>query len=494
MTCVPRCLSSGCGWYLSCSKWIYIGQRRLFLTIFDWARDSSDSCGFLAFVRWDLISRGWLGLLTLYVPGSEFALADELGRRRHHRVRRAVVSGRVKVRGAVSVGRRSRRIEFRESREYKCDDWLPRAVASSYLDPGTTFFPGVFLSCVSAVSLLIVLTSWDSSGAQLTCALGLLCCGDISRFLLGCYRIRCRSLVSLDGRVGCGACYLASVGGGGGCDCEGPDDPTEARAMGSVRWVKARAAVNGSCHVSRKSSRIISRNNDELFLFLGPVDDYARQRRARAVWGGEMPPPREHTHADASTSSPPSTSPSSIAVDMACGMAAGVAYTVTAHPFDTVKVAMQSRKNSSSSSGTAPKSAIAVTSEIIKGPRGALGLFRGLTAPLVGYSIEAGVNYAAFNQSRRWLEHNNPFFPPNDDGSDGGDASSSSSKRSVTRHLAECAVSGALGGSLLSLVVAPTDLIKCRVQDGQFARASDAIRDVVVSFFLFSYLYWQLVC
>jgi hypothetical protein len=170
---------------------------------------------------------------------------------------------------------------------------------------------------------------------------------------------------------------------------------------------------------------------------------------------------------------------------MACGMAAGVAYTVTAHPFDTVKVAMQSRKNSSSSSGTAPKSAIAVTSEIIKGPRGALGLFRGLTAPLVGYSIEAGVNYAAFNQSRRWLEHNNPFFPPNDDGSDGGDASSSSSKRSVTRHLAECAVSGALGGSLLSLVVAPTDLIKCRVQDGQFARASDAIRDVVVSSFYF---------
>jgi solute carrier family 25 carnitine/acylcarnitine transporter 20/29 len=235
---------------------------------------------------------------------------------------------------------------------------------------------------------------------------------------------------------------------------------------------------------------------DELFFSSSGTSRRTRATTTGAcvVWGGEMPPPREHTHADASTSSPPSTSPSSIAVDMACGMAAGVAYTVTAHPFDTVKVAMQSRKNSATSGTTAPKSAIAVTSEIIKGPRGALGLFRGLTAPLVGYSIEAGVNYAAFNQSRRWLEHNNPFFPPNDDGSDGGDASSSSSKRSVTRHLAECAVSGALGGSLLSLVVAPTDLIKCRVQDGQFARASDAIRDVVVSFFLFSYLYWQLVC
>ena len=178
------------------------------------------------------------------------------------------------MRGAVSVGRRSRRIEFRESREYKCDDWLPRAVASSYLDPGTTFFPGVFLSCVSAVSLLIVLTSWDSSGAQLTCALGLLCCGDISRFLLGCYRTRCRSLVSLDGRVGCGACYSAS-GGGSGCGCEGPDDPTEARAMGSVRWVKARAAVNGSpetpsCHESRLGLfSIIFRNIiDELFRYI----------------------------------------------------------------------------------------------------------------------------------------------------------------------------------------------------------------------------------
>ena len=262
-----------------------------------------------------------------------------------------------------------------------------------------------------------------------------------------------------------------------------------------VRWGPCDGSKRARRSMELRVTKVVSdffdyfRNTsiDELFFSSSGTSRRTRATTTGAcvVWGGEMPPPREHTHADASTSSPPSPSPSSIAVDMACGMAAGVAYTVTAHPFDTVKVAMQSRKNSSSSSGTTPKSAIAVTSEIIKGPRGALGLFRGLTAPLVGYSIEAGVNYAAFNQSRRWLEHNNPFFPPNDDGSDGGDASSSSSKRSVTRHLAECAVSGALGGSLLSLVVAPTDLIKCRVQDGQFARASDAIRDVVVSSFYF---------
>ena len=53
--------------------------------------------------------------------------------------------------------------------------------------------------------------------------------------------------------------------------------------------------------------------------------------------------------------------------------------------------------------------ALEVTAEICRGPRGALGLFRGLAAPLVGYSIEAGINYTAFSQGRRWREHNNPF-------------------------------------------------------------------------------------
>ena len=125
--------------------------------------------------------------------------------------------------------------------------------------------------------------------------------------------------------------------------------------------------------------------------------------------GGAM---RDRTHADASTSdpTPPPRSPPpapaanpSIAVDMACGAVAGVAYTVSAHPFDTVKVAMQTRPTHP------PRSALEVTAEICRGPRGALGLFRGLAAPLVGYSVEAGINYAAFNQRRRWLEHNNPF-------------------------------------------------------------------------------------
>ncbi|ACO68622.1 mitochondrial carrier family [Micromonas commoda] len=187
---------------------------------------------------------------------------------------------------------------------------------------------------------------------------------------------------------------------------------------------------------------------------------------------------RDRTHADASTSKPtppPRTPPpapaadSSIAVDMACGAVAGVAYTVSAHPFDTVKVAMQTRPTHP------PRSALEVTAEICRGPRGALGLFRGLAAPLVGYSVEAGINYAAFNQGRRWLEHNNPFVVA---GAGAGAAAPRDGAGDASPRRS-CAASGALGGSLLSLVVAPTDLIKCRIQDGQFRRARDAVADVV---------------
>jgi hypothetical protein len=46
------------------------------------------------------------------------------------------------------------------------------------------------------------------------------------------------------------------------------------------------------------------------------------------------------TSPSSSASPPVTTTP--LAVHFACGMIAGVAYTVTAHPFDTVKVAMQS--------------------------------------------------------------------------------------------------------------------------------------------------------
>lgn len=129
----------------------------------------------------------------------------------------------------------------------------------------------------------------------------------------------------------------------------------------------------------------------------------------------------------------PSPPPAPLALDFACGMVAGVAYTISAHPFDTVKVAMQSAP-----SGQPHKSALATARGIVAGPAGALGLFRGLSAPLVGYSLECGINYSAFNQARRWMERNNPMRSGVDSsdvsaGSDAGGASGSGDRTLTAR-------------------------------------------------------------
>lgn len=165
------------------------------------------------------------------------------------------------------------------------------------------------------------------------------------------------------------------------------------------------------------------------------------------------------------------------AVDLSCGIAAGMAYTIVAHPFDTVKVAMQSRASHLPARGTAD-----TVRHIVRGRRGALGLFKGLSAPLVGYSLECGINYAAFSQCRQWLERHGPFADEEvSEGNDGdaasnaANATSATKKKSATARTAEVAVSGALGGLLLSGVVAPTDLIKCRVQDGQYSGPREAM-------------------
>ena len=186
------------------------------------------------------------------------------------------------------------------------------------------------------------------------------------------------------------------------------------------------------------------------------------------------------------------------AVDLSCGIAAGMAYTVVAHPFDTVKVAMQSRASHLPARGTAE-----TVRHIVRGRRGALGLFKGLSAPLVGYSLECGINYAAFSQCRQWLERHGPFADTADGrgfanrsvgsgaalpGNDHEDATEAPEAPTTTRELkkkksalaraAEIAVSGALGGFLLSGVVSPTDLIKCRVQDGQYSGPREAISQI----------------
>lgn len=199
------------------------------------------------------------------------------------------------------------------------------------------------------------------------------------------------------------------------------------------------------------------------------------------------------------------TTPPGWAVDLSCGVVAGAAYTVVAHPFDTVKVAMQSRANDLPPIGT-----MDTVRSIVSGKRGALSLFKGLSAPLVGYSLECGVNYASFSQCRAWLEKNGRRFgfcdwkayetavstratdsvstEETDSATTTATAvtpepeatarDASSSENRMASRLAQVALAGGVGGFLLSGIVSPTDLIKCRVQDGQFGGPRGAIVDI----------------
>jgi solute carrier family 25 carnitine/acylcarnitine transporter 20/29 len=137
-------------------------------------------------------------------------------------------------------------------------------------------------------------------------------------------------------------------------------------------------------------------------------------------------------------------------------------------------------------------------------------LFRGLGAPLVGYTAESAINYTAFGQMRHFLEQRHERAAIGDvvdglgagsgGGSGGGGAraredgggaggggdggrqhatAASVASRSAASRLGDVAVAGGVAGLLLSTVVAPTDLIKCRVQDGQYKGPIAAFKDIV---------------
>ncbi|EEH59587.1 mitochondrial carrier family [Micromonas pusilla CCMP1545] len=179
----------------------------------------------------------------------------------------------------------------------------------------------------------------------------------------------------------------------------------------------------------------------------------------------QPPPPPRRGDADA-----PSSSSRAASVDFACGVVAGFFYTLSAHPFDTVKVAMQTAPHTGASAPSALATARAIASA--PGPGGGIrALYKGLSAPLLGYSLEGGLNYGVVSQTRQWLTHRRIAM----DERASADPPTSSGAAAAAAAIADVAISGAVGGAVLSLVVAPTDLIKCQVQDGQFASAREAV-------------------
>lgn len=118
--------------------------------------------------------------------------------------------------------------------------------------------------------------------------------------------------------------------------------------------------------------------------------------------------------------------------DLVAGTAAGVALTIVGHPFDTVKVRMQT--------ATRFRSALDVVTQTVR-REGPLALFKGMGSPMATIPIINACVFASYAQGRDFFQ-----------------------KEGEELTLGEIALAGAYSGMLNSFIVGPVELIKTRLQ------------------------------
>ncbi|PNW71127.1 hypothetical protein CHLRE_17g747797v5 [Chlamydomonas reinhardtii] len=136
--------------------------------------------------------------------------------------------------------------------------------------------------------------------------------------------------------------------------------------------------------------------------------------------------------------------------ELFAGFAAGAANVTSGYPFDTVKVRLQSAPPG------AYRGALDCAVKVVRYEGLRRGLFRGLSSPLVGGTLETGVNYLVYSRVLAMLASSAPSAVAG--GGAGGAAGPG-----VTP-LSHVAVAGAVAGVALSFILGPTELVKCRMQ------------------------------
>ena len=138
---------------------------------------------------------------------------------------------------------------------------------------------------------------------------------------------------------------------------------------------------------------------------------------------------------------PTTTSPTFVlnarAADLLAGCAAGVTGKIVEYPFDTVKVLLQCQ--------TVGKQQYSGSWDcFVKTLRGegAMGFYRGFTAPLYGSIIENAVLFTIYGQLQKLMKN----------GSD------------EPLSIAQLSTAGFMAGSVVSLVLTPVELLKCKMQ------------------------------
>ncbi|XP_062160803.1 mitochondrial arginine transporter BAC1 isoform X2 [Alnus glutinosa] len=122
------------------------------------------------------------------------------------------------------------------------------------------------------------------------------------------------------------------------------------------------------------------------------------------------------------------------------GLLAGVATVITGHPFDTVKVKLQ--KHNTEAHGVTYRSGLHCTARILK-TEGVKGLYRGATSSFVGMAFESSLLFGIYSQTKQSLQ--------------GGVQNSGPQLQVIIP-------SAAYSGALISFVLCPSELVKCRMQ------------------------------
>ncbi|XP_038690750.1 mitochondrial arginine transporter BAC1 isoform X3 [Tripterygium wilfordii] len=122
------------------------------------------------------------------------------------------------------------------------------------------------------------------------------------------------------------------------------------------------------------------------------------------------------------------------------GLVAGVATVAIGHPFDTVKVKLQ--KHNTEAHGIKYRNGLHCTARILK-TEGIRGLYTGATSSFIGVAFQSSIFFGIYSQTKQSLQ--------------GGLQSDKPLPKVIIP-------TAAFGGAIVSFVLCPSELVKCRMQ------------------------------
>ncbi|KAJ3022337.1 UNVERIFIED_CONTAM: hypothetical protein HDU68_009191 [Siphonaria sp. JEL0065] len=134
-----------------------------------------------------------------------------------------------------------------------------------------------------------------------------------------------------------------------------------------------------------------------------------------------------------------------VLTDLVYGSVAGVVGKFVEYPFDTIKVRLQTQPLVKDSLAPTFKGPLDVFMKTLKA-EGFLGLYKGISAPLVGAMIENSGLFLCYNQIQWGVRYMSNVAPD------------------VPLSLSQLSTCGFFSGAIVSMVLTPVELIKCKLQ------------------------------